>query len=247
LLLWAVDIIKDKTMNTFKTFTLGIAVLLSAGASADFVHTDWQTANDGQVTLDTDTGIEWLKINNTVSQSINSVSGQMGSGGVYEGWRLPTQAEVRAYMSDLTGRAYGPGGRYDESLSVAERAAAFVGVTRAEIYRTYSYGLHLMDNGQAAMSGAYIDREGTVYYSYSQLGGYNNDFSHELYGVFLVSDGGASYSSLQDPSMNANNPRSASYGMSDVSAPAALGGIALLALGGLRRRASRTATVVAQR
>ncbi|WP_447474303.1 hypothetical protein [Vibrio harveyi] len=41
------------------------AGLISTQASAAFVHTDWKQAGDGLATLDTVTGIEWLKLTET--------------------------------------------------------------------------------------------------------------------------------------------------------------------------------------
>jgi hypothetical protein len=218
-------------MSLIKGKFILAALLLSANASAELLHTDWQSAGDGQVTFDSDTGIEWLKLLHTSGWSINNVSAQTGVGGAFEGWRLPTQAEVRAHMTVLTGREFGTTQLYSEDLGTRQHLQEFLGLSGTS--DRYAYGLHVMDDNRVLMSGLYVPA-----YSYSQYyhSAYSHSYTSSAYAVFLVSDGGASYSSLQDPSMNVNNPRSASYGMSDVSTPVALGGLALLALGGWRRR-----------
>lgn len=57
-------------------------------------------------------------------------------------------------------------------------------------------------------------------------------------GVYLVSDGGTTLSSINDPSININNPK-APINMADVSAPVGLAtaGVLMLMLGARRRAA----------
>jgi hypothetical protein len=49
----------------------------------------------GTRTLDDNTGLEWLDLTETRSLSYNFVSGQLGSGGAYEGWRYANLAETQ--------------------------------------------------------------------------------------------------------------------------------------------------------
>ncbi|WP_281556350.1 PEP-CTERM sorting domain-containing protein [Thalassomonas sp. RHCl1] len=44
--------------------------------------------------IDESTNLEWLDFNITTSQSYNEVLENLNSGGIYEGWRLPTTEEV---------------------------------------------------------------------------------------------------------------------------------------------------------
>tara|TARA_R110002012_G_scaffold69609_1_gene180096 strand:+ start:5116 stop:5790 length:675 start_codon:yes stop_codon:yes gene_type:complete len=64
---------------------------LSTTASAGLI-TD--TANDSFI--DETTGLEWIDFGVNNNQSFNYVSSQLGIGGEYEGWRLPTIEEVYA-------------------------------------------------------------------------------------------------------------------------------------------------------
>lgn len=66
---------------------------LSSTASAGLI-TD--TTNDSFI--DETTGLEWIDFGVNNNQSFNYVSSQLGIGGEYEGWRLPTQEEVYSMM-----------------------------------------------------------------------------------------------------------------------------------------------------
>lgn len=67
--------------------------LMSHQAKAEFITTDWKSQGDGLAILDTNTGIEWLKLTQTGGKSINEVKSLLGS--VYAGWRLPTHDEIK--------------------------------------------------------------------------------------------------------------------------------------------------------
>lgn len=72
---------------------------------------------------------------------------------------------------------------------------------------------------------------GTKRRVYNQWGDLTTDFSHGNYSVWIVSDGGATYSSLNEPTLNINNPNSPI----NASAPLKLGALGLM-LVGMRRR-----------
>lgn len=55
----------------------------------------------GSITRDTNTGLEWLDVTETVNLSYNQVTAQMGSGGTYEGWRYATAAEFDQLVSSF--------------------------------------------------------------------------------------------------------------------------------------------------
>lgn len=85
-------------MNNLKKVTLiSIFALSSISANAALVATDWLADNDSKATLDTDTGIEWLKLDNTDYKSIMQVQSDLDT--TYQGWRLPNESEVLAYMN----------------------------------------------------------------------------------------------------------------------------------------------------
>jgi hypothetical protein len=47
----------------------------------------------GSITRDTSTGLDWLDVNQTLGQSYNQISAQLGIGGAYEGYRYATVQE----------------------------------------------------------------------------------------------------------------------------------------------------------
>ena len=43
--------------------------------------------DNGSMTLDTGTGLEWLDLTESINRSFDNVSGQFGAGGDFAGWR----------------------------------------------------------------------------------------------------------------------------------------------------------------
>jgi parallel beta-helix repeat protein len=83
------------------------------------------------------------------------------------------------------------------------------------------------------------DRRGDNYLLLLSNGNTLNDYDYtdNSYGVYLVSDGGTTLSSQQDPSINANN---ANAPAANVSAPVLLGLMSLGLFGFASRRSSTT-------
>lgn len=82
-----------KKLLVIATLTAG---LISTQASAAFVTTDWKIVGDKSATLDTDTGLEWLNLSNTVGKSVNEIESMLETD--YVGWRLPNRSEVRSLI-----------------------------------------------------------------------------------------------------------------------------------------------------
>jgi hypothetical protein len=79
--------------------TVALAMLLGGltGASpalAALVDQDWQSPGDAQLLLDTSTGLLWLDHTPTMDISYNDVTGALGTGGTFDGFRYATEAEV---------------------------------------------------------------------------------------------------------------------------------------------------------
>lgn len=56
---------------------------------------------DGQnITLDTDTGLQWLDVTLTTNRSYNDIAGQFGSGGDFTGWRHATAGELIEFFGN---------------------------------------------------------------------------------------------------------------------------------------------------
>ena len=54
-----------------------------------------------RATLDSNTGIEWLDLSETVGMSMDYVVSQTGGGGEFAGWRLPTSDELNVFFDEI--------------------------------------------------------------------------------------------------------------------------------------------------
>ena len=72
------------------TFLALVVTLMSLGnlVNAAIIDTDEDSF------IDTQTGLEWMDFGINNHQSFNEVSSQLGAGGEYEDWRLPSIDEV---------------------------------------------------------------------------------------------------------------------------------------------------------
>ena len=233
------------------------AGLISTQASAAFVSTDWKTAGDKLATLDTKTGLEWLDLSQTYGRTFNQIVSQLST--TYAGWRLPTESEVSQLMLNFYGApgltAIGWSSRNVITSTVARNAEIFFRMG-SNINRytdnLITIGNYLDGDGSLKAAGSALSSAGTVYtilYGMASTGTYSRDalvtttgWNYRQYdnahGVWLVSDGGTTLSSVNDPTLNINNPN-APINMADVSAPAGLtaAGLLMLMLGARRKAA----------
>jgi hypothetical protein len=205
---------------------IAVATLFSSVANAELISTDWKVAGDGYSTLDTVSGLEWLDLSLTKGMSYSAVETQIDAGGSFEGWRLPTEAEVIALINnsvldkDLIDYGdYSSNSSANYSGDFASKFGNFVGSHVEEGVST------------VAFSGVYSN----LMYTYEGRGVYSKTatvaYLNLVAGVFLVSDGGMTLGSKTDPAISSHQ------GASDVNAPLAFGAIGLMLAGaGLRRR-----------
>lgn len=210
--------------QTFFATLLLCAGLVSGAAHAALIETDWKISGDKQATLDTETGIEWLDVSLTRGKSINQVIAELNT--LYKGWRLPSQNEVFAlfqhafsassptYVKQGSATAYYNFNVYDYEHH--NFTFAF-----GDTYTPwYSYGAYVAQDGSVKVSGAGgngAQTSSVVYINYAR-GTLNEGSFYD--GVFLVSDGGVTLSSISNPTLNANNPNApVNNQLSDVSAP----------------------------
>lgn len=83
-----------KNLKILVTITLSLFINVAANAGV-IVDTD----NDSFI--DTSTGIEWLDFGVNNGQSFNDVVSQLGTGGRYAGWVLPTLNQVHTMWSNV--------------------------------------------------------------------------------------------------------------------------------------------------
>jgi hypothetical protein len=56
--------------------------------------------DNGTITLDSDTGIEWLDLTESINRSYDDVAGQFGTGGDFAGWRHANFTEVSTLFAN---------------------------------------------------------------------------------------------------------------------------------------------------
>ena len=218
-----------KLKSTLLAASLFLAPTLS---HAELIETDVYTKGDALATLDTNTGIEWLDLtetqllreSGTTEEAIATVIAKN------PGWRLPTQAEVTTLIL-----GYFPMAVSGESVVLK---VVYVPENN-EIYTQFrdSFGQSSTYDGHYRM-GLYSDGENYQSAGVSTWSGgqvaldrlYIRNGNEKVYNaLFLVSDGGTTISSKENPEIN--TPGYSLIDTNDVPAP--FFGIASLAMLGL--------------
>jgi hypothetical protein len=212
-------------MNNLKKIALiSVLALSSVAANAEFIKGDWETVNDNLSVIDTETGIEWLSLTETGGMSFNQVMTQLNT--TFLGWRLPSADEVNQMMVSITPNVNYSSTFISGAASNNQDAYDFLdafGVTKGGFF-TKSYGKYINDNkskygnSDLFIAGAYTYSSGRGFYLNSTDSGMDDSTLDT--GVFLVSDGGITLASINDPSINVNNANSP---INQVPLPATLG------------------------
>lgn len=220
-------------------------LLASMGANAEFSSIDLNAEGDNLVTIDSETGIEWLDFSVTSEDSYQDVLARLQ--GDLKGWRLPTESEVVSFFDRMmVGYNYISFSGWVSDNNSTGREIRYAANMYRELLGTsiirkdmeYSIGYFMGDDGEVRLSGVLYDstNDKPLYYGTTYQGAKLDEelpLIQNNMGVFLVSDGGVSYSSKLNPEINENN-QNARY--NDVPF---WGGLALLIPGimfSLRRR-----------
>jgi hypothetical protein len=83
---------------------LALAAWASQSAQAAFIQTSDPRFGVDSGVLDTNTGLEWLKVTFSQGLSANQVSPQLGLGGVFSGFRYATRSEFSGLINEVFGR-----------------------------------------------------------------------------------------------------------------------------------------------
>ncbi len=94
----------------------------------------------GLYTTDTVSGLDWLDLTETKNQSVLTVTSQLLSGGIYEGWRYATGDEFNTLIFNYTGNSTN-GFNYTEQA--AHRIDGLINLLGA----TATSGIRVFDNG----------------------------------------------------------------------------------------------------
>jgi hypothetical protein len=216
-------IILHKEMEMFKKTLLAASLLMVAGASqAELVHADF-IEGDGMATVDTETGLTWLKFQLTKTHSLSSAKAAAETGGTFDGWRVATADEVTQLWTNVMGEGVTTnastvvnitGGSYgvDEDEFNTFREYLGGGYWGSKGY-LYSMGYFWQDEGEGVMGKAgllatasgwgrlyapemdytYTSDTYSGIYMVKDLGDANGDLNSE---VANVSIGGAAIASL---------------------------------------------------
>jgi len=228
-------------------------LMLSSVSHAELINADW-FQGDGKAALDTNTNKGWLDFTQTSGYSMASIAPELEAGGIFDGWRLPSRAEVDEFFvtympswsltdgdKDVRKKIGSGELRYQNGDVMAFRNA--LGYRYSYYTSTSSRGLQTRgwlrgDDGNVVLTGAYRHHYWNgpydeVYQSYSANGAYTENSSNSVTGVWLVADNG-------DVRLGGENGLRA-----DVNAEVPLVGAAMMGLlaGGLviRRRTKKQA------
>jgi hypothetical protein len=240
-------------MKALKVIALATLAACSMGANASIIDSSLFVEGDNRATLDTDTGLEWLKLSETKGYSYNEILQEIAYGGEFSGWRLPTYEEAIGYVSTvLNSTGYSnisTSGTHDgvanPHINQVRSILADVGATLGSTSTMYwgsatgVTGLYYNNDGDLKYLYAYTNgkhtQSGHIFYNYTDS--QKKDVGNDVKGFFLVSDGGDTLSSTLNPEININNPNAP---INDVPTPliGAFGILALLAAG--RKKVKQT-------
>tara|TARA_Y100000310_G_scaffold327090_1_gene392916 strand:+ start:979 stop:1728 length:750 start_codon:yes stop_codon:yes gene_type:complete len=222
--------------NVYAEPLSGSPVWTNTNDGIDFYSTDFYSEGDGLATLDYSTGIEWMDVGLTAGLSVSQVEAMTQTGGIYEGWRLPSYQEVTTFFNnwfdyDTDGETERTGAwaTFSSSASWTSTFSNVVGRTEG----TRSYGLYNGVNGRPLLFGVAEFSNDTIFFNYRDSGILTENDANDFYGVWLVSDGGDTLSSKQNPMLNINNENSPVNSVPVVG----LAALSLFGMGmGVRRR-----------
>ncbi|WP_041766059.1 PEP-CTERM sorting domain-containing protein [Psychromonas ingrahamii] len=156
----------------FKSLKVGLATLsLSIGCLFNVANAGVITDTTDNSFIDQTTNLEWMDFGINNGQSYNYVASQLGSGGEYEGWSLPTSGQVYAMWANaflglgsevVDPNYYGTGqGRVDDRnaplVSVLDPVMDAMGTNYRAASGDFSTGVFLGENGYSAFR-VYNDR-----------------------------------------------------------------------------------------
>lgn len=175
-------LLKQTTLALFAGF------FLSPAANAMLVSTDHANWGVGSITIDTQTGMQWLDVNHSVNYSYNRMLAEMLDGGLFQGFRYATQGEVEALAINS--------GVVDINSSSAANAdpavnlMSFVGYTHNRRSNLEVFGMTSTTSSGVVGSGVidHLYLNGLAAYDVSVLGpSYGMDFTSDSVGNWLVS------------------------------------------------------------
>ena len=221
-----------------------LTMTFSMSAHAEITSTDLYASGDGLVTFDSNTGLEWIDLTETSGHTIESITPLLSS--TLSGFRVATQTEVEEMLSSIMPSILSPTSYW----AARNPVSPIVDADEALDFRTYFmnsntslFGAFSLDDVsadgyEAGILGSNTAYSGHIaYYDFTLMesdyaaGKYWGTTYNSRSSVYLVSEGGYTYSSLNDPAVKAAQAANSN------PVPSPLGFSALaLAMAGLARR-----------
>lgn len=170
--------------------TLGLLLgmlLVMVPARAVFISLDHSVFGLDSITLDTDSGLQWLDVNLSTNRSFNDVSSQFGSGGDFAGFRYAVQDEMFTLFGNAGFTMFGT--ILASNLAPALSFQSFFSTTVTNQSQTQTNGL----TGARSNSGALLD--GIVVADFPNQGAFvipnsgnlhTDDFRSTSFGNWLI-------------------------------------------------------------
>lgn len=210
-----------------KILLTSILLAFASSSSAALITTDWKSENDNRVVFDENTGLEWLRLSQSDGMKIEDVQALLST--TYEGFRIATTEEVSGLIFDNYDHFTYPYNKNLNAYNSTKSLITLLGVntkywtTSNRVVYSGKPGTQTQYEHHAAI-GVYDSERDT--YGYAKLGNqkitirfdeggsstrYSTSFNAtagslgsfyddpDALNVFLVSDGGETYSSINDP------------------------------------------------
>jgi hypothetical protein len=85
-------------MKLIKSLAATAVLVFGVQSASALLVTDNSRFGANTLIQDTNTGLSWLRLDQTVGRSFSDVASQLGSGGTYEGFRVATYAEASSLL-----------------------------------------------------------------------------------------------------------------------------------------------------
>lgn len=244
----------DFMKNRTKILTAVIGLTLFSNVNAAIINADLNELDDGLAFIDTDQGLEFVDLTQTIRHSMEYTRTLLEPGRKFEGFRIANHQEISSFMTNLeqtlsgdlrATSLYDDGGYMSSNNSTTDYGIVInylknvTGVTaRLGANVLFSSGYYYDNDTDRVMAAdLFIDTSNKYNRLQYGTGDYDPNSGANGSGIWLVSGGGNTLSSRNDESLVANNPNNAAV---DVPEPSTLFLSLMGALGLIARKRIRT-------
>ena len=135
--------------------------VLATVAPAAVIPVDLESPGDALLTRDLDNGLDWLDLSQTMqggmNRTFNDVSGQLGPGGEFDGFRHATATEIEAFWTSAGIPDINSGGTAANFVPVTNLIGLLGDTSSPEPVSTFSFGILADSNAPGTHQAAMID------------------------------------------------------------------------------------------